>query len=174
MKNTKTSKLIWSYDTSDWNDEEIKNEYKEIYEETPTETDLEEYKATINNENLSIMFSEILHHERNHSTKLYVVKATLGLWDGIYDGGKVIESLESAIKQTFEDYNKIYIEGRRLKVKAIHHDGTNFYQFKELTKRGEEYYERHKYEDQQQLVETLFKNSHYSREVTMFNEIYGL
>ena len=173
MKNTKTNKLIWSYDTSNWNDEEIKDEYKEIYEETPTETELEEYKDTINNDDLSIMFSEILHYERNHSTKLYVVKATLGLWYGVYDGGKVIESLESAIKQTFEDYNEIYIERRRLKVKAIHHDGTNFYQFKELTKRGEEYYERHKHGNQQQLVETLFKNSHYSHEVSMINEIYG-
>ena len=119
MKNTKTSKLIWSYDTSDWNDEEIKDEYKEIYEETPTETELEEYKDTINNDDLSIMFSEILHYERNHSTKLYVVKATLGLWYGVYDGGKVIESLESAIKQTFEDYNEIYIERRKYRCVVV-------------------------------------------------------
>ena len=61
-----------------------------------------------------------------------------------------------------------------MKVTAHHHDGTNCFQIKELTKRGEEFAERHKWDmSDRELHQKLFNDSHYSRNVRAFKEIYG-
>ena len=65
-------------------------------------------------------------------------------------------------------------KGKRVKVKAIHHDGTNYFQIRELTDRGYEYWQNHQYDmSDRELHHRLFKDSHYSHEVSLFNKIYG-
>lgn len=117
---------------------------------------------------------EINHQEKKEGVKEYVVKANLGLWNGRAEGGKVISGLRRVFQMTSEDYTKIYIKNKRLHVEAVHHDGTNYYDIKQLTERGENYYENHKYDKtDREMIETLFGDSHYSHEVNMFNKIYG-
>lgn len=166
--------MIWSYDTYGWDEEEMKAMYKECYEETPSEETLQQYIYDTNQDCLDDEKSNVKFYENIHGRKQYIVLADCGLWYGRRDGGKIIIGLWNAISQCFEDYNEIYEEGGRLKVTAHHHDGTNYFQIKELTKRGEEFAERHKWDmSDRELHKKLFNDSHYSRNVRAFKEIYG-
>lgn len=166
--------MIWSYDTYGWDEEEMKAMYKECYEETPSEETLQQYIYDTNQDCLDDEKSNVKFYENIHGQKQYIILADCGLWYGRRDGGKIITGLWNAISQCFEDYNEIYEEGGRLKVTAHHHDGTNYFQIKELTKRGEEFAERHKWDmSDRELHKKLFNDSHYSRNVRAFKEIYG-
>ena len=166
--------MIWSYDTSSWNEDEEREIYEECCGGKPSEQELQDYIYNMNQTYLEDEEINIRTHENIHGQKQYIVLADLGLWYGRRDGGKIITGLWNAISQCFEDYNEIYEEGGRLKVTAHHHDGTNYFQIKELTKRGEEFAERHEWNmSDRELHEKLFNDSHYSRNVRAFKEIYG-
>lgn len=183
----KKTRYIWSnlHHKAYPNKEENLEAYREfleiLYEGTnkqiPDEiedSDLDEYIDNCINENLSILVSEIRHYERTHGEKEYVVVADLGLWNGRQAGGKIIKGLSSAIRRTFEDYNTVEMKGNRLTTTCTHHDGTNFFEIKELTPRGVTF-KNHNWCNltEKELHHKLFTDSHYSREVTMFKEIYG-
>lgn len=70
--------------------------------------------------------------------------ASLGLWTGRRDGGKS-GKLGDLIYLACEDYNYLYYdrEDGTFKLNAHHHDGTNYFTFYQLTKKGQEYLERH-------------------------------
>lgn len=105
----------------------------------------------------------------------YLVIASLGLWNGRFDGGKIIDGyLTDAIKACFEDYNKVYWQDKNLKVEATHHDGTNYFIIKKLTDRGIEFYNNHYYDyDDRTMHQKLFKDAHYTHSVDFFARIYG-
>lgn len=146
-----------------------------INEIEPSEDDMYEYLASEIDWMLGDLYCEIETYERTHGAKSYVVLADLGLWNGRYDGGKVINGLWNTISQTLEDYSTIKLVGKRLKVSAVHHDGTNYYEIRELTDKGTQYMERHEYDmSDRELHTKLFNDSHYSHEVSMFKEIYGI
>ena len=68
----------------------------------------------------------------------FVVVGELGTWRGKFEVcSNEIGTVEKAIKKCFEDYNSIYIENGDLKVKAIHHDGTNYFCIREYSEDGE-------------------------------------
>ena len=168
-------KIVWSYDTSNWD----KNEAKEYFFEangykTEDEYELQEFINEMNSEYLYDEQANIEFYEKSHGEKYYIVLADLGLWNGRFDGGKVIQGLWNAISECFEDYNEIYQEDQLLRVKAIHHDGTNYFTIRELTPRGLEYYRNNDgVKSDRHVHERLFYESHYSNHVKMFNELYG-
>lgn len=168
-------KEVWNHDTSSWDREEMREEYYGVYGEYPEDDNtLDEFIDHSNNLNLESEEGNVECYELNHPVKYYLVIGDLGLWYGTVQGGKIIRGLWRAIRECFEDYNHIYQKGKRLHVDAIHHDGTNRFQIKELTRRGVEYWQRHEYDmTDRELHQRLFKDSHYSHEVSMFNEIYG-
>ena len=94
----------------------------------------------------------------------FVITASLGLWNGIFAGGKVIEgNLWDACCKCFKDYNKAYFEGKQFKIDACHHDGNNYFTIKKLTEKGEKYYSNHYYDkSDREMVEVLMNDSHYS------------
>ena len=173
MKKAKKINEIWHYDTCAYDKEEMKQEYEDIYEETPDEEELERFIEDTNDMFLDDERSNVEFYEKQHGQKTYIILADLGLWDGRAEGGKIIKGLWNAISKCFEDYNHIYEYRRRLCVDAIHHDGTNHFQIKELTPKGMDYMENHPYMSDRELHQRLFKDSHYSHEVTMFKKMYG-
>ena len=173
MKKAKKVNEIWSSYTYNWDREGMKMEYEEIYEKTPDEEELDRFIEDTNTMYLDDEYANITFYEEEHGAKTYVILADLGLWNGRAEGGKIIKGLWNAISKCFEDYNHIYEYRRRLCVDAIHHDGTNHFQIKELTPKGLEYVENHPYMSDRELHERLFKDSHYSHEVTLFKTIYG-
>lgn len=70
--------------------------------------------------------------------------ASLGLWSGRQDGGKS-GKLGDLIRLACEDDNYLYYdrEDGTFKLNAHHHDGTNYFTFYQLTKKGQEYLDRH-------------------------------
>ena len=173
MKKAKKINEIWNYDTCAYDKEEMKQEYEEIYGETPDEEELDRFIEDTNDMFLDDERSNVEFYEKQYGQKTYIILADLGLWDGRAEGGKIIKGLWNAISKCFEDYNHIYEYRRRLCVDAIHHDGTNHFQIKELTPRGLEYIEKNPYMPDRELHQHLFRDSHYSNEVKLFKTIYG-
>ena len=173
MKKNKKVNEIWNSNTYDWNEEEMKQEYEDIYGETPNEEELYKFIDDTNTMYLEDECYYVKCYEKEPGSKTYVVLADLGLWNGRAEGGKIIKGLWNAISKCFEDYNHIYEYRRRLCVDAIHHDGTNHFQIKELTPKGLEYMENHPYMSDRELHQRLFNDSHYSHEVDMFKTMYG-
>lgn len=64
----------------------------------------------------------------------------VGLWHGTYKAGK-IGDFEQLFWRAIEDcdYFKFYDENGHLYFTCSHHDGTNHFEIKELTKKGREY-----------------------------------
>lgn len=171
---------IYTSNPYDFNENDVREEWMElaeinnwdIPEDGPSDTDLWELWNEKCNNDLDDLKAEIDAHKEEGS---YLVIASLGLWDGRFPGGKIIEgSLYNAIIECFEDYNRIYMEGKQLKVDAIHHDGTNHFIIKKLTDRGIEFYNNHYYDyDDRTMHQKLFKDAHYTHSVDFFARIYG-
>lgn len=105
----------------------------------------------------------------------YVVTGTLGLWDGTHEGGKVIAGWYDLMNLLEDcDYIKFVDENGLLKVTGSHHDGTNYFQVKELTDKGYEYYKNNEYDlTRRDLCETLFNSEEYSRLPMLSKKVFG-
>lgn len=70
--------------------------------------------------------------------------ASLGLWAGRRDGGKS-GKLKDLLLLACEDDNYLYYdrEDGTFKLNAHHHDGTNYFTFYQLTKKGQAYLDKH-------------------------------
>lgn len=77
----------------------------------------------------------------------WILFGTAGLWNGNFAAGTIFtdftEMFDNAIKDC--DYWKIYDVNGHLYLKCSHHDGTNFYEIKEVTDRGVEYLQNWEY-----------------------------
>lgn len=88
-----------------------------------------------------------------------MVIADLGLWNRHVEGSKR-GKLRELIASMIQDYNYLYYnpEDGTFVLKAIHHDGTNYFTIYCLTEKGVEYANEHYYtmdhEDNLKLVET--------------------
>ena len=122
-------KLIWSNYPDDITvDEEFyKTEYPEIYAkgiEAMEEATYDDLYLYLDDEkqNLDIQLSgEIL------------VIGNIGTWKGRRHGYKIIESGNiSDILNSECDYSKWYSDGYNIKFIGAHHDGTNYYEYREI------------------------------------------
>ena len=172
--------LIYTNDPYDFDEDEMKEAWIEEQwdltgekpEEEPTQDQLWETWDDLCEQNWDDIQSEC---KFANETGTYLVIASLGLWNGRFDGGKILSGrLDKAIQRCFEDYNRVYMEGRNLRISATHHDGTNYFTIKKLTPKGEEYAERHGWDmTDRELHQRLFKDSHYSHCVQFFADLYG-
>lgn len=172
--------LIYTDNPYDFNNDEMKEAWIEEQwyltgeepEEDPTEDQLWETWNDLCEQSWDNIQGEC---KFANETGTYLVIASLGLWNGRFDGGKIISGqLDEVIRRCFEDYNRVYMEGRNLQISATHHDGTNYFTIKKLTPKGEEYAERHKWDmSDRELHQRLFKDSHYSHCVRFFADLYG-
>lgn len=61
-----------------------------------------------------------------------LVIADLGLWNGRRQGYKIINGNVSNILYDDADYVEWYSDGYNIKATAHHHDGTNYYEYREI------------------------------------------
>ena len=172
--------LIYTNDPYDFNEDEMKEVWIEEQwdltgekpEEEPTQDQLWETWNDLCEQSWENVQGECRFA---NETGTYLVIASLGLWNGRFDGGKIISGrLDKAIRRCFEDYNRVYMESRNLKISATHHDGTNYFIIKKLTDRGIKFYNNHYYDyDDRTMHQKLFKDAHYSHSVDFFARIYG-
>ena len=167
--------ILWSYDTNDWDEKEMIDNYREAFDIDESEdVDMDKVMDFADWTNLNYL-SDLDYDFDYYDTytqlpEEYIVVGKLGLWNGTFDGGKIIHGLKNSVHECFEDYNEIYYEGKMLKVKAIHHDGTNIFKIKQLTWKGVDYYNKYKFTmGARELHERLFNDSHYSKCIVLWN-----
>ena len=180
FKKESKKNIIYSNDPYDFNEEEMKESWYElaevndweIPEDGPSDDELWEEWYDQKERDWDDIEGEVKYHDERGS---YLIIASLGLWNGRFDGGKIIDGyLNKVIRACFEDYNKVYWQDKNLKVEATHHDGTNYFIIKKLTDRGIEFYNNHCYDyDDRTMHQKLFKDAHYSHSVDFFARIYG-
>lgn len=104
--------------------------------------------------------------------KQLVLFGNIGQWFGTYQGGFVINDFSQLIEALEDcDYIKVYDKNGHLYLNASHHDGTHYFEIKELTKRGTIYHENN--EDDFEVVEKLFSNNIYSKLPNYAHHVMG-
>lgn len=78
--------------------------------------------------------------------------ADLGLWNGRRQGYKVLGCNVNNIFNISEDYNEYYSDGHNIRATCIHHDGTNFIEYRVIR------------EDKN--ITNLLNNIFYGKEIT--------
>lgn len=178
-----TIKMIYNstFDSKDYLDsflndrglcESAYNTFPQIYEK-----DLYNYASEEKMIEYDDEIANITCHEVKNGKRVYVVKAIFILWDGVHEGGKVIEGMENVIFKCSggEEFFKFFMKGRAMRFMTLHHDGINNFWIKELTERGKKYYESHKNEmDDREMVEKLYNDRHLSKHVTIWHDMYGM
>lgn len=74
---------------------------------------------------------------------IWIMVGTVGRWNGNFAAGTVFDSFAEMFKETIKDcdYWKIWDENGHLFFQCSHHDGTNCYEIKRVTQKGEIYLE---------------------------------
>lgn len=124
---------IWSnidIKLEDWKD------YLDDYKENNLDED-ENFDEDLQYELVTDLNNDYLDDERmNLNVQLnnpILVIGDLGLWNGRVSAYKIINS--GNIKDILyddADYIRWYSDGYNIKCKAIHHDGTNYYEYREI------------------------------------------
>lgn len=166
---------IWNSEVSDI--EIYREGCAELHEMEPHEIpDDEVYNYALDciQMELSDLFEQIAEYEKYHGKKSYVVKARLGRWDGIKDGGRIIYGMKNVITACMEDITDVYRDGIKMKITSTHHDGVNNFEIKELTQRGDAWYDAHRTSSDRFIVESIFNDRRKSRHVKLWKELFGV
>ena len=104
----------------------------------------------------------------------FIVKGTCGRWNGRQECGKFIRSvIELFDGLRHLDYLKIYEKNGHFYIEGSHHDGSDCYELKQLTKKGVEYANKHYFAHDKQLHSTIFNNNLFSALPRFYNKLYG-
>ena len=112
----------------------------------------------------------------------WLLVGTLGLWNGNFAGGFTFKNFgEMFYKATKDcDYWSLWDENGHFYLKCSHHDGTNMFEIREVTKAGEELIEDWEYADsedpqynfsEKELHKLLWEN--YSKLPHYAHTVYG-
>ena len=77
----------------------------------------------------------------------WIMTGNLGLWDGKYPAGIVFDTFDDFFYKAIKDcaYWKFWDENGHLYLKCSHHDGTNWFEVKQMTERGAKYLDNWEY-----------------------------
>lgn len=79
----------------------------------------------------------------------FLICGTVGRWNGTYDGGKYFNSAREFWRTgALEDcgYVKLYDENGHMFINGSHHDGSNHFEVKMLTRKGKDLLEKWNYD----------------------------
>lgn len=101
----------------------------------------------------------------------YVANGTVGRWDGTFAGGTMIDSFDD-LTDMFAKYDDItlYDEGGELVLTLFHHDGRDVFTIRELTDKGEAYYDSHPYDD---VTRHIAETKGYTKKVNLADKVWG-
>ena len=123
--------IIWSninLDIEDW-----REGYKEFLDlnerddDPNNESDIYDWMVETNDEYL---YDERMNLNKQVDGRILII-ADLGLWNGRKQGYKIINSCNIADILHFNyDYAEFYGDGSNIRGTEIHHDGTNYYEYR--------------------------------------------
>lgn len=115
-------KVIWS------NDLDLQD-FEDYFEEEGITEEDEKYEA-MHELNDMYYYDELMNLDCQLPGDILVI-ADLGLWNGRFSGYKEMSgNLNNVLKSFQGDYCEVYFDGHNIKAKDIHHDGTNYYEFR--------------------------------------------
>ena len=109
------------------------------------------------------------------SKDAYLLTGTCGRWNGPAEGGKFIRNTDDLINCICHlTYMKVIDEDGHLKIYGYHHDGSDSYELKKLTKKGYEFADRYYFARDRQLHRTIMNNNFYSALPRIAERLYGV
>ena len=109
------------------------------------------------------------------SKDCYLLTGTCGRWNGPAEGGKFIRSADDLFDCICHlDYVKIYDENGHFYIYGYHHDGSDSYEMKRLTKKGYEFADRYYFAKDRHLHRTIMNNNFYSALPRVAERLYGV
>lgn len=104
----------------------------------------------------------------------FLLVGDVGTWRGKVAGGCYVYEFRDLYKFWDHcDYIKIYDEKGHLYIEASHHDGNNYAELKELTCKGSNYADNHRYDSDQEVHEKLFNSNFYTRLPHYAHKVWG-
>ena len=97
------------------------------------------------------------------NTNYFVVKANLGRWNGRFNSGKILTSGWSDFVKIIGKYDNISIvdNNGHLEVVGRHHDGTDYFEIRELNRKGDEYANGYHYDKSEpEDAQAVWNNFH--------------
>lgn len=155
------------YDNYDLDDfyEDAKQELIDNYDnEDPSESEIWDEIYRMDEFNRDDAYEELGQIFNNGK---FLAVGTCGRWNGTFSGGFIFENLKELMGY-FTDcaYIKIWMENNHFFVKGTHHDGVDEVEVKEITKRGEGYYDNWSHgtdnRTERGVHRKMFTNSHYT------------
>ncbi len=109
------------------------------------------------------------------SSGRFLLKGTIGRWDGPAEGGFIFSTFKEMHKAwDWCDYIEFYDANGHFRIRCSHHDGTNYYEVRELTPAGIEYESNHGSSmPTRQLHEKLWNSSKYTKLPHYANKVLG-
>ncbi len=131
MKNIKH--MIWTNDPADFNEADAKAAVAERLDKPVAEvTDSEAWEEFYDDANFCYE-AETANLDQPLDGRVLCI-ASLGLWNGRRTGYRMMptRNLNEVLNAFQGDYNQVYYDGANVIARDAHHDGTNFYTFREV------------------------------------------
>ena len=96
-------------------------------------------------------------------THNFVVKASLGRWNGRFDSGKILTGGWDDFCGIIQNYDNIEIvdNNGHLEIIGTHHDSRDYFEIRELTRKGDEYADGYHYDkSESEDAEAVWNNFH--------------
>lgn len=120
-------KTIGYMTNEEW--EEAIDYYKEDEEENCTKDQIENLVYDDND----LWFDDVKRNLNAHLDGKILVIANLGRWNGKFNGYKILNNnLNSIFSDLGCDEIYFYSDGKNIRAEGYHHDGTNYYLFREI------------------------------------------
>ena len=107
----------------------------------------------------------------------FLLMGTVGLWTGRHAGGFIFSDIDELSKAwTNCDYIEFYDENGHLYLRCSHHDGTNLYEIKKISKQGMEYYSDkidNDDENEKGIHQRMFSCNFYTMLPHFAHDVYG-
>jgi len=158
--------VLYKESTDSFN--EIKEWLVSIHEETedPEVVTDEEVWAEISMRDNDAwdMIKEDLSEYCDTKRSYLIVHGTSGTWRGNLPGGKVVNTFDEALESMSGCDIEIQEDSTgELTLIGSHHDGTNYYNVRFLTKKGIDWYEHHNWTSDREAIEHLWNTRCYTK-----------
>lgn len=128
--------------------------------EEPTDSEIFEELCVEDDINWDIFERE---YKKYFNTNYFVVKASLGRWNGRFNSGKILTSGWSDFVKIIGEYDNISIvdNNGHLEVVGRHHDGRDYLEIRELTRKDDEYANGYHYDKSEpEDAQAVWNNFH--------------
>lgn len=138
------------------------------------ENDIWEEVARMDNDSWSIFRDELSDFIQKNDS--FLLMGTVELWTGKHAGGFIFSDIDELSKAWKDcEYIEFYDENGHMFLRCSHHDGTNLYEIKKISRRGLDYYDNRMYHDEneQSIHLRMFTCNNYTSLPHFAHTVYG-